>query len=61
MYRRGPEFPIPLLNRNEILEAVDAMLSDSSGQTPQVRLSSLEWLAGEIETRILALRDQQHG
>lgn len=57
MFRRGPEFPIPLLNREEILGAIDELVSDKSGATVKERLTSLQTLSAELELRIIALRE----
>lgn len=57
MFLRRPEFAVPILTAEEIVVAIDQLLSDSSGGTPQSRLSSLEWVAARLEERIVAVRD----
>lgn len=48
------EFVVPLLTTEEIVVAID---QNCSGKPAQTQLSSLQWVAAEIEVRIAALRE----
>jgi hypothetical protein len=49
-------FPIPLLTRDEIAEAIDERMRHLS--TKQECVSMLEWLAARIDDRRLALKEE---